>query len=228
MSKNRAVVRARIFVALVGVVALLGFVIQQGVSALRALTPVERERDQWQRPAGILRALNLQPGGVVVDLGCGVGYFALKLSDVVGRGGVVLATDIRLEPLAFLWIRSRLRQADNVRVIHGDVDDPHLPSTVLDAVLVANTYHELTEPKKEVRIIFGHLKRGGRLVIVDRGPREGGSPTRDRAPDHHELAPGAAEQEIREAGFAIVSRDDRFVDRPGDDGIWWLLIAQKP
>ena len=35
---------------------------------------------------------------------------------------------------------------NNVTVIVGDADDPHLPARV-DAVLMVNTYHELTAPK---------------------------------------------------------------------------------
>ena len=40
------------------------------------------------------------------------------------------------------------------------------------------------------------------------------------------LVCGSAEQ-IREAGFRLVSRDDRFIDRAGDDP-WWLLVVEKP
>jgi hypothetical protein len=59
----------------------------QGIRTLQRLRIVEAERDQWQRPADIVRALNLKPGDVVVDFGSGAGYFALKLSDTVGSSG---------------------------------------------------------------------------------------------------------------------------------------------
>jgi hypothetical protein len=35
------------------------------------------------------------------------------------------------------------------------------------------------------------------------------------------------ESELRQKGFEIVSRDDRFIDPPGDD-LWWLVIGRKP
>ena len=92
----------------------------------------------------MLRALALTDGATVVDLGAGAGYFALKLSPLVGARGTVLAEDIRFESLAFLWIRRFLRDARNVRVILGTPNDPHLPAGAVDAVLIANTYHELS------------------------------------------------------------------------------------
>jgi hypothetical protein len=44
---------------------------------------------------------------------------------------------------------------------------------------------------------------------------------------HHELPPALVENEIRQQGFKIVSRQDRFIDRPGDL-LWWLIVARKP
>ena len=35
------------------------------------------------------------------------------------------------------------------------------------------------------------------------------------------------EAELRQRGFEILSRDDRFIDQPGDEP-WWLLVARRP
>jgi predicted methyltransferase len=48
-------------------------------NTLNRLDAVESERDQWERPWDVLRALDLRPGNTAVDLGSGAGYFALKL-----------------------------------------------------------------------------------------------------------------------------------------------------
>jgi hypothetical protein len=78
----------RIWIAVIAgfIVAPLSLVIYDGVQTLRILTVVERDRDRWQRPSDILRTLAVEQGNVVVDLGSGAGYFALKLSPMVGRG----------------------------------------------------------------------------------------------------------------------------------------------
>src|SRR5882724_7224344 len=78
------------------VVALLG-VAYQAVQTLVRLNVVERERDQWQRPADMIRPMRLSEGSVAAEVGCGAGYFVLKLSSMVGDRGRVLAIDIRRE-----------------------------------------------------------------------------------------------------------------------------------
>ena len=47
---------------------------------LNQLDVIESERDQWQRPVEVLRALDVREGYTVVDLGSGAGYFSLKIS----------------------------------------------------------------------------------------------------------------------------------------------------
>ena len=130
----------------------LAFVVYEAVQTLRILTVVEADRDRWQRPADILRALAVSDGATVLDLGSGAGYFALKLSPMVGPRGVVLAEDIRRESLTFLWIRRFLRGARNIQVIIGEPDNPHLPVGTVDAVLIANTYHELSPSRPLVAL----------------------------------------------------------------------------
>ena len=78
------------------------------------------------RPEDVIQALALKDGDVVIDLGSGTGYFALKLSPVVGRHGSVVAVDIKREPLLFLDIRAFLRNQANIHTIRGQPDNPRL------------------------------------------------------------------------------------------------------
>ena len=121
-----------------------------------------------------------------------------------------------------------MQRQSNLRTIRGEIDDPRLPAGFADAVLIANTYHELTEAKQILRHLAESLKPGGRLVIVDRAPRSGAAESRESQTEHHELRPGLVETEVRNAGFEIISREDHFTERPADDHIWWLLVARKP
>ena len=222
--------RVRVALFLIGsvlLVLLLSY-LYQGVQTLSALDQIERDRDQWQRPSDVIQALNLHEGSVVVDFDAGVGYFTLKLCSAVGKKGGVVAEDIRRESSIFLRIRAFLRGQHNVKTIRGETDDPRLPAGFADAVLIANTYHELTEPKPILRHLADSLKPGGRLVIVDRGPRSGPVESREAQAEHHEPRPDLVEMDVRNAGFEVISRQDHFIDRPADDQVWWLLVARKP
>lgn len=197
---------------------ILLYVIGQGMITLDRLAFVEKERDTWQRAPAIIARLDLHAGSRVVDLGCGAGYFALKLSAAVGATGSIQAVDIRRLPLAFLSIRAARQGAHNLRVALGDSDDP-LISGPVDAILVANTYHELSRPAIVLEHLRGALVPGGHLVITDRGPQS--------ANTEHATDPALAEAELRRDGFEILSRDDHFLDQP-EEGPWWLIVARRP
>lgn len=178
-------------------------------------------------PGRILRQLDLDPGDSVVDLGSGAGYFALKIAPRVAPTGRVLAIDLRRQSLAFLWIRAVLGGHWNLHVIRSQVDDPTLPQGMNDAVLIANTYHEMTVPEPILKALFGSMRSGARLVVVDRGPRIGDG-SHGAAAGHHEMTPAVAERDINRQGFETVARDDRFIDRSADEDLWWLIVFRKP
>jgi predicted methyltransferase len=197
----------------------------QAIRTIQRLSVIEAERDLWQRPDDIIRELNLKNGSSVVDFGSGSGYFALKLSDTVGPNGAVLAVDLRKLSLFFLRARAFVRGKSNVHIVVGEPDDPKLSEAAVDSVLVANTYHELTDPQPILRHLSKALRTGGRLVVVDRGPIPGAS-SLESATDHHAL-PDPVESDLRKQGFEIVKREDRFIAQPGDE-FWWLIVARKP
>jgi len=214
--------KSKIALGLIGGLLLLILlnVIGQGWNTLDRLTLVEHERDGWQRAPAIIEQLNLREGSRVVDLGCGAGYFALKLSAAVGVKGNVQAVDILRLPLVFLWIRAHRAGVhdlfhNNLETVLGEPDDPHISGTV-DAVLVANTYHELARPQIVLSHLRNALRSGGHLVIADRGPQSANA--------EHAIDPAIVEAELRRDGFGIVSRQDHFLDQP-DEGPWWLIVA---
>ena len=229
-------VRVSIFLLAVILVTAALWLGYQGIYTLRVLDAVEHERDHWQQPAEIIAPLELKKGSLVADIGSGAGYFTLKIAPIVGEHGSVFAVDILKEPLAFLWIRALLHHQSNVHIVHGDQDSPHLPEGQIDAVLIANTYHEFVHPRAALNHVFHALHQGGRLVLVDRGPLAAGHESAEFEERHHEVSPSVVETDLRETGFDLISRRDSFIDlpaveRPGDrpdNHSWWLIVARKP
>ena len=229
-------IRVGLFFTLVVLIVAALFLIYQLTENLYQLHLAEDERDRWQRPDDVIESLKLKDGNMVADVGCGVGYFSLKLAPKVAEHGTVLAEDILGESLTFLWIRTFLQHQSNIRVIHGNFDDPHLPQGSVDAVLIANSYHEFTRPLAILDHTFRALRSGGRLVVLDRGPRSYHGESREIQMHQYQIDVSIAEDEIRQRGFEIISRDDRFIDRPAaerpgdrpDDHVWWQIVARKP
>jgi SAM-dependent methyltransferase len=153
-------VRIALFFVLVVTMVVALFLIYQLTQTFYQLYLAEGERDRWQRPDDVIESLKLKDGNVVADVGCGVGYFSVKLAPKVSGHGIVLAEDILDESLTFLWIRAFLQHQSSIRVIHGNPDDPHLPEGGVDAVLIANSYHEFTKPLAILDHTFRALRSG--------------------------------------------------------------------
>ena len=83
-------VRVVLFFVLVVIVAVALFLIYQFTQTLYQLHIAEGERDRLQRPEDVIDSLKLKDGDTVADVGCGVGYFSLKLAPKVAGQGSVL------------------------------------------------------------------------------------------------------------------------------------------
>lgn len=209
---------------------IAGWVIREGMQTLDQLSIIEQERDLWQRPGDVVGDLNLHSGDSVEDVGSGAGYFSLKLAQVTGGSGSVFAVDTRAESLAFLWIRAHREGLSAVRIVHGDAADPAMWNHAgLSGVLIANTFHELIMPDRILNSAFRALRPGGRLVILDRGPKSATDPAWVAGKSEHEVPSELVQRAVRAHGFDVFSVDDQFIDgKPERDDHWWLMVARKP
>jgi ubiquinone/menaquinone biosynthesis C-methylase UbiE len=219
-------VRLTLFLGCAVTILIGSNVAYQALTTLNQLDAIEAERDHWQRPTEVIQALNLKNGDSVVDLGCGSGYFALRLSDPIGRNGRVIAEDIRRLSLTFLWMRAVKKGKHNVSVHLGDLDDPHLPPGSINAVLISNTYHEFTTARSILEHVRESLVSGGRLVIIDRSPKG----VQDQAGAHqeHEISSEQVASDLKQTNFVIDSRTDRFIESDPDNEGWWMIVAHRP
>jgi ubiquinone/menaquinone biosynthesis C-methylase UbiE len=219
-------VKLALFVACALAILIGSNIVYQALTTLKQLDQIEAARDQWQRRSEVIQALKLKDGDSVVDVGCGSGYFSLKLSDAVGRNGNVIAEDIRRLSLTFLWMRAVKKGKHNVRVHLGDLDDPRLRPDSINAVLISNTYHEFTAAQS----ILGHVRQslvtGGRLVIIDRSPT--GVQDQAGALLEHEISSEQVALDLRQANFVIDSRTDRFIESDPESKSWWMIAAHRP
>jgi SAM-dependent methyltransferase len=120
-------------------------------------------RDSQERPELLLDSLGIRPGSTAVDLGAGAGYFTLRLARRVGNGGKVIAVDIQqsmLDRIATLGL-------PNVRLVLGGASDPKLPERAADLVLIANAYHEFSDPAAMMSGVRRCLKPNGRVVVIE-------------------------------------------------------------
>lgn len=118
----------------------------------------------------------------------------------------------------------------NVDLVLGTTDDPRLPVAVFDAVLVYNTYHEMTEHAAMRRAMFAALKPGGRLVVSEALHENIRTASREAQVKEHEISLDYVAQELIETGFEIIEKRPDFAPftDPKHQGGFWLLLARKP
>jgi ubiquinone/menaquinone biosynthesis C-methylase UbiE len=142
---------------------------------------VRPERQSEEHPDDALNALNIQKGWAIADIGAGVGYFTWRLAERVGPGGAVYAEDIQREMLDQLEKNMHDRHIANVRPVLGTIDDPKLPASSMDLILLVDVYHEFSEPEKMLDHMRDALKPGGRLVLLEYRAEDPNVPIR---PEH--------------------------------------------
>jgi SAM-dependent methyltransferase len=128
---------------------------------------VRPERVSEEHPDQALDALKIPKGAAVADVGAGVGYFTWRLAERVGPSGVVYGEDIQQSMLDQLDKNMRERHLTNVRELLGAIDDPKLPRSSLDLILLVDVYHEFSEPEKMLDRMRESLRPNGRLVLLE-------------------------------------------------------------
>jgi ubiquinone/menaquinone biosynthesis C-methylase UbiE len=131
-------------------------------------------RKLFQDPSRLLGRY-VDEGMVVLEPGCGMGFFTLELARRVGTSGKVIALD--LQPRMLDGLRKRARRAELLERIdirrtearRLAIDD--LMSQV-DFALAFYVVHELPNPLGFFAEVQAALRREGRLLIVE--PRDHG------------------------------------------------------
>ena len=186
------------------------------------------ERDKWQKADALIGLLNISSGSQVADVGCHEGYMTFKLATVVGTSGAVYAVDLSESKLEKVKARADENQLTQVKIVKGAPDNPKLPSEILDAVIILDTFHEMDDPAEILQHIKTSLKPGGRLLIADPIADSRRKQSRSEQERKHELALEYALADLKEAGFKIVFQKDRFIDRTKEKGDkMWVIVATR-
>ncbi len=164
-------------------------------------------RASWQLPAKVVAALGLADGDRVADVGAGDGYFTFLLADAVGATGRAYAVEVEDHLADALERQVRRRDAANVDVVLGELDDPRLPDGGVDLVFLCNTYHHIEGRTTYFSRLRSDLRPGGRVAIIDMRADLGGIAGLF-SHDGHSTSRADLYDEMELAGFRHVERLD--------------------
>ena len=176
-----------------------GRVIAPVMSAAGADWLERGEREREENPTKAIRALDIQPGMTVCDLGAGSGYYTVRMSRLVGPTGKVYAVDIQPRMLELLTRRLRSDGIQNVIPVLSTDDDPKLPPQSQDLILLVDVYHEFARPQLMLRRMREALKDDGRLVLLEFRKEDESVPIRLE----HKMSIAEVKAELEPEGFRI-------------------------
>jgi arsenite methyltransferase len=106
------------------------------------------------------------PGTHVLELGCGPGFYACRLSQKYPR---IHATGVDLSERLIARAKSRAahRSLQNCTFAHGDVHALCNPSNSIDAIVVSRLFLVVRSRQAVLNEIFRVLKPGGRCFIAE-------------------------------------------------------------
>jgi ubiquinone/menaquinone biosynthesis C-methylase UbiE len=171
------------------------------------------ERDTWQKPDEVVKALALPPDAKVADIGSGTGYFAVRLARAVPQGRVY-GVDIEPDMARYLGERAKREGLGNLEAVLGEPADPKLPEPV-DVVLIVDTYHHIGGRVAYMRRLGEVLKPGGRVVVIDFREQSPKGPPRE-----HKLLPEQVLGEMESAGYRLAQMHDFLPDQ-------YFLVFQR-
>ena len=124
-------------------------------------------RQEAVQPLALLQRAGVQAGEIILDWGCGAGFFAVPAARLVGKSGRVVAVDVQPEMVAATHKAAEEAGLANIKVMTAE--DYELPAGLADFdwVVLAYVLHEVHEPLRLIELAQKTLRPDGRLLIVE-------------------------------------------------------------
>lgn len=155
-------------------------------------------RDERLQINRVMDLLGITPGKTVADIGAGSGWFTVRAAKRVGDAGLVYAVDINPEATRYISDRAEKEHLPNVKTILSKPDDPLLPPTAVDSVLLLKTYHEVAHPVVLLRTLRASLRPGARVGVIDRNGNG----------ENHGVNRDVVIREATQAGYRLLEQYD--------------------
>lgn len=121
----------------------------------------------WPTPGATLRRLGIGPQDILAEVGAGNGYFTLPAARIT-EPNPVYALDLDESLLEELQHIADQQDIENIVPVHCDARNlnDNLPDDV-NSILMANTFHGVSDSERFVQEVFDALQPGGQFVIVN-------------------------------------------------------------
>lgn len=114
-----------------------------------------------------VRDARLQPGEIVLDVGCGTGIDLLLASPLVGKRGKVIGLDLTLEMIERAREHVKGLGLANVELILGPMEDIPLPDASVDLMVSNGVFNLSSDKGRAFAEAYRVLRPGGQMMVAD-------------------------------------------------------------
>jgi len=121
-------------------------------------------------PKNILTQINVSPGSIVADFGCGSGFFSLAFAEAIGEEGKVYSLDILPSSLESVESKAKLSGLNNIipqRVNLEKEGGSKLPDASNDWVIMKDMLFQNKMKDVIMKEACRVLKVGGKLLLAE-------------------------------------------------------------
>lgn len=161
------------------------------------------EREKKQLPNEIIAKLPLHSNDVLVDIGAGTGYFALRIAEAHPQVKVI-AADAQPEMIAYLQDQATQRQLANLEPITIDPTQPNLPVKA-NVALMVDTLHHIPNRVEYLKHLQENMAVGSRIAVIDYRLESIEGPPAD-----HRIASGEVVDALKQVGY-VLEQDLKFL-----------------
>jgi SAM-dependent methyltransferase len=129
-----------------------------------AFTLNNRVRRFLEPPDRLVSQLGLKATDVVVDFGCGPGFYTIPIARSAARTIAVDVSSHMLEKTASNAKKNHV----TVEALASDGTAIQLDDGIVDLIFLSHVFHEVAERPKVLSEFLRIMKRSGRLAIVER------------------------------------------------------------
>ena len=156
------------------------------------------ERRAEMPPEVTLVKAGIKPGDIILDIGCGTGYFTLPAARMVGPKGMVYALDVSGVMLTELRAKAASLGFFNIHALQAARGKLKMPEADATLALLSDVLHEVDDKKVFLAAIGAALKPGARLAVIEWVKKETpkGPPVKER------IAEDEMQVLLKSAGFS--------------------------
>ncbi len=165
---------------------------------------VRHKREQEEAGTTMRVKLELKPGMMVCDMGCGNGYHSMPMAKEVAPDGKVYGVEIQDPYFKMLEENVEKLGVTNFVPVHGLIYDPKLPENTLDLILMVDVYHEFSHPEQMLKAMRKALKPDGKLVFIEFRAEDSDVPIKPE----HKMSKEQLTKELNANGYKLAKEFD--------------------